>query len=74
MKNWSITQWIVAILVICGAVAILYIATDAMGVHIPGWVVSMGWVVAIVVVAIIAIGILSGVWSSWFGGGGPPTP
>ncbi len=73
MKSWSFTQWIIAIIVICGAIAIMYIATDAMGVHIPAWAISIGWVVIIVVVAIIAIGVLASVGSSWFGGGGPPS-
>lgn len=74
MRGWSITQWIVAIIVIGGAIAITSIALHAMGIAIPGWAISMGWVVVIVVVAIIAIGILAAVWRSWFGGGGPPSP
>lgn len=74
MRGWSITQWIVAIIVVCAAVAILWIATSAMGILVPAWAVSMGWVVIIAVVAIAAIGFLVAVWNSWFGGGGPPSP
>ncbi len=72
MRSWSVIQWLFAILAIGGGIAILFIAFRAMGIPIPPWAVEMGWVVAIVAAAMVAIGLLVAVWRSW--NGGPPSP
>jgi len=73
MRNWTFMQWVVAIIVIAAAVAILLIALPAMGIALPSWFIQIVWVVVIAFVAIAAIGLLIKMWSSW-GGGGPPSP
>ena len=64
-------QWIVVIICIAGAIAILMIALPAMGINVPAFVIQIFWVVAICLFAIGAIGLIYKVWSSW---GGPPGP
>jgi hypothetical protein len=48
-------HYIIVVVVVLGAIAIAYIATSAMGIEIPQWLVRIAVVVVIVVVAIIAI-------------------
>jgi len=67
MKGWTITQWIMAIILAAAAVAILMIALPAMGIAVPGWAMNMLWVIVIAICAMAAIRVLS----SMFGGGGP---
>ena len=67
MRNWSLMQWIVAVIIIAGCIAILYIVLPQLGVSIPGWVISIFWVCLVVVVAIAAIRFLMSLW----GGPGP---
>ena len=73
MRHWSILQWVAAIIVIAGIIAILFIAVHALGFMIPPWLIDMAIVVAVVTVALIALGLVATVWSSWFGPP-PPTP
>ncbi len=70
MKNWTFMQWVIAVIIVAAAVAILFVALPAMGIVIPQWVVSIFWIVLIAFVAVAAIGLLMKLWSSW-GGGGP---
>lgn len=46
------------IIILAAVVAIVFIATKAMGVTIPGWVIQVFWVVVIAVVCIAAIKLL----------------
>ena len=69
MKNWTFMQWIIAVIVLAAAFAIMLIALPAMGITIPAWAMSMFWVVVIAFVAICAIGLLVMMWNNW--GGGP---
>jgi len=68
MKNWSFLQWITAIIIACGAVAILQIALPQMGVTIPIWIINILWVIVIVFIAVGAIRLLA----TLFSGPGPP--
>jgi hypothetical protein len=51
----SLGQLAIAIIIICGLVAIVIIACRAMGVPIPPWLVQILVVVLVVIVAIAAI-------------------
>ncbi len=73
MRNWSPMQWVVAIIVIAAAIAIMYVALPAMGIAIPGWFKDIAVIVFIAIVAIIAIGLLVKFFYSW-GDGPPPSP
>lgn len=43
------------IIILAAVVAIVFIATKAMGVSIPSWVIQVFWIVVIAVVCIAAI-------------------
>lgn len=53
-------HYIIVAIVVLGALAILYVATKAMGVEVPPWLIHIALIVVIVVVAIIAIKFLWG--------------
>lgn len=55
---WGFGEWMVAIVIIAAVFAVVYIATQAMGIVIPRWVLNILGVVAIAFVAIIAIRML----------------
>ncbi len=59
MKGWSITQWIMAVILAAAAIAILMIALPAMGIAVPGWAISMMWVIVIAVCAMAAIRVIA---------------
>ena len=67
MKGWTITQWIMAIILAAAAIAILMIALPAMGIAIPGWAMNMLWVIVIAICAMAAIRVIASMF-----GGGPP--
>ena len=69
MKGWTITQWIMAIILAAAAIAILMIALPAMGIAIPGWAINMMWVIVIAICAMAAIRVIASMF-----GGGPPSP
>lgn len=71
MRNWSFMQWVVAVILICAAIAIMIVVIPAMGIVIPSWVMQVIWILIIAFVAVAAIGILVKLWSGW---GGPPCP
>ena len=51
----TVTQNIIWLIIVAGCIAIAIIALGAMGIAVPGWVVSIGWVILVVVVAVLAI-------------------
>jgi hypothetical protein len=67
MRNWTIFQWIIAIILTAAAVAIMMIALPQMGIAIPAWAINIVWIVIIAFFAIGAIRVL-------FGAGGGPGP
>src|SRR3990167_3198169 len=69
MPKWTFMQWVVAVILIAAAVAIVLIALPAMGIPLPSWAVDIFWVVVIAFVAIAAIGLLVKLWKGW--GGSP---
>jgi len=52
---WDIGSLLIIAVILIGCVAIAYIACRAMGVVVPDWVMKIGWVIVIVIVAVIAI-------------------
>ena len=54
----SIARWIVLIVIFAGVIAIALVAINAMGVIIPSFVVTIGWIIVIVFVAVGAISLL----------------
>ncbi len=69
MKNWTFMQWVVAVIVICAALAILMVVLPAMGIVVPSVFMQILWILVIAFVAIAAIGLLVKLWSGW--GSGP---
>lgn len=55
IQTWGIGDFLIAVVIVCGAVAVAYIACKAMGVMPPPWLIQIFWIVLIVVVAIFAI-------------------
>jgi hypothetical protein len=53
MKN--IVSLIITFIIVAACVAIAVVACSAMGIAIPGWVMQIGWIIVIVVVAVVAI-------------------
>jgi hypothetical protein len=70
MKNYSFTQLAIMAIVILGVAAVVLIASQAMGIAIPSWVVQILWVLGIVFVAVLAIKLIASMWD----GSGPPGP
>lgn len=56
---WEPLSLLIFAVIVIGACAIAYIACKAMGVEVPDWVVKIGWVIVIVVVAVVAIRFLA---------------
>ena len=52
-------QLIIWIMVIAGCIGILYVVLKQVGVAIPGWFVTICWIVAVVVVGIVAVKLLA---------------
>jgi len=57
--------WAILLIILAAVVAIVLIACRAMGVGIPPWVISVGWVLVIAFVCVGAVKLLTG-------GGVPP--
>ncbi len=62
MGNLSFKQIVIGIVVVLGVIALLYIATGALGVPIPAWLISVFWVILVVVVIVAAIKFLFSLW------------
>lgn len=60
LAGYSLLHWIILIMVVAGAVAILYIVLRRLGITIPDWVVSIFWVIVVVIVGVAAVKII---WS-----------
>ena len=58
MSIGALAIWVIAIAAI---VAVVFIATRAMGVTIPAWVIQVMWVIIIAVVCIFAVKLLMGI-------------
>ena len=61
MIGYSLIQLVITLIIVCAVVGIALVAVRASGVQIPAWVVQIGWIVLIALVAILAIKFLVGV-------------
>jgi hypothetical protein len=55
----TLAGWAIWLIVLAGIVVITYVGLTALGVAIPGWVVTIFWVVLVVVVVVAAIKFLA---------------
>lgn len=60
--GWTIGHVCIAIVVLAGIIALMYIGLNRLGVSIPDWVVQVFWVLIVVVVIVLAIRLLMGLW------------
>lgn len=57
--GWGIIDFLILVVIICGAIALVVIALRALEITIPPWLIQVGKVVAVVVVIILAIKIIA---------------
>ena len=62
LQSWSLGQIAIAVVILAGLVAIVFIGLRAMHVEPPAWVLQIGWVLIIVFVVVLAIKILLSMW------------
>jgi hypothetical protein len=62
LQGWSIGQIAIAIVVVCGVIALVWVAMRQFGISIPAWVQQVLWIVAVVVVVILAIKFIISLW------------
>jgi uncharacterized protein (DUF983 family) len=53
--GYSLLQVLIAVVIVAGAVAIVYVVLERMGVAIPEWVIRIFWILVVAVVAILAL-------------------
>jgi hypothetical protein len=53
--TWGIGEISVTIIIVAAIIAVVFVITRAMGVPIPGWVITVFWIVVAAFVAIVAI-------------------
>lgn len=58
INNWGLGQWLIAILVACGMIAIAIIILRQLQIMPPPWFINICWVIALVFVGGIAIHLL----------------
>lgn len=57
----EITRIAIWVIIVLAVVGIVFVAAPAMGVAVPGWAVTVFWIVVVAVVCIFAIKFLAGV-------------
>jgi hypothetical protein len=62
MGKYSVTQILIAVVCIAGMIAIVYVAMGVFGIAIPAWFITILWILAVVVVAVLAIKFISSLW------------
>jgi len=53
--GWGLGEFLIAIVVIGAAVALMYVALQQFGITIPPWVVKVFWICVVCMVVIFAI-------------------
>lgn len=59
LGGWGIIDIAIAIVVIAGVVALVYVACRQLGVEIPAWVIQVFWIVVVVLVVVFAIRLIA---------------
>lgn len=54
-RAWTLTDWVVAIIIVAAVIAILYVALQGMGITLPEWFKKIAVIVVVAVVAVLAI-------------------
>jgi hypothetical protein len=67
--KWTITNVILAIVIIAGMIAAMYVALHEFGIVIPPFIITLFWIAVVCVAACFVIKFVA----SLFGGGGPPS-
>jgi hypothetical protein len=62
IHEWSILAILIAVIVIAGGVAVMYIILRKLGITVPDWIVQIFWVLVAVFVGVFALKLL---WSMW---------
>jgi hypothetical protein len=68
--KWTITNVILAIIIIAAMIGVMFVALQVFGVTIPSWAVTIFWICVVAFVACIAVKFIA----SMFGGGPPSGP
>ncbi len=55
VSTWTLEGWLVAILIIAGAVAVALIVLRVLGYTVPPWVWQIAWICAAVFLGILAL-------------------
>lgn len=55
MNPNEVKTWLIMIVVIIGAIAIAYVVTNAVGIAIPAFIITILWIVLAVVIGVVAI-------------------
>lgn len=55
MNSEEVKKWLVVIVVIIGALAVCYVVANAVGIAIPGFIITILWIVLAVVIGVAAI-------------------
>ena len=58
--GYSLLQFLVLIIVVAAACAIVFVVLRAMGVAIPPWIVQIGWILLACALGIVALKFLAG--------------
>ena len=67
--KWSITNIILAIIVVAGMIGIMYVALHEFGIAIPPFIITVLWIVLVVIICCAAVKFISFMFN-----GGPPNP
>lgn len=63
VATWDIGDWLIAILIVGGVVAVFYVIwTQALGWTFPPWLIKIFWILCAIVVGIVAIRFLLSLW------------
>jgi uncharacterized protein (DUF983 family) len=60
--DWSVGGILIAIIIVAGMCAVVWVVLKAMGVQIPMWVVHVLWIVFAVIIGVVAIKFLISMW------------
>ena len=55
VRQWSVGDLAILVVVIAAIVALVYVALNKFGVAIPGWVQQVFWILVVAIVIIAAI-------------------
>ncbi len=54
-RAWGLVDWLIAVIIVCAVVAIVYIALRQFGIEIPAWFKQVLLILVVAIVCILAI-------------------